>query len=55
MFHIIIKNMKIGKYPLSSLYMFVTVADTAFEKGGGALTQTFKINGFWPEFYIKKS
>ena len=26
-----------------------------FEKGGGALTQNFQINGFWPAFYIKKS
>ena len=31
-----------------------TVAETGFEKGGGALTQHFQINGFWPEFYIKK-
>ena len=30
------------------------MADTGFEKGGGALTQDFQINGFWPEFYIKK-
>ena len=30
------------------------VADTAFEKGGGTLTQNIQINGFWPEFYIKK-
>ena len=27
----------------------------SFEKGGGALTQNFQINGFWPEFNIKKS
>ena len=30
------------------------MADTAFEKAGGALTQRIQINGFWPEFYIKK-
>ena len=29
-----------------------TVADIGFEKRGGALTQNFQINGFWPEFYI---
>ena len=27
-----------------------SVADTAFEKGGGALTQKIQINGFRPEF-----
>ena len=31
-----------------------TVADTGFEKGGGVPTPNFQINGFWPEFYIKK-
>ena len=31
------------------------VADTGFEKGGGAFTDNFQINLFWPEFYIKKS
>ena len=31
------------------------MVDAAFEKGGGALAHTFQINGFWPQFYIKKS
>ena len=30
------------------------MADTGFEKGGGTLTRNFQINGFWPEFCIKK-
>ena len=30
------------------------MADTGCEKGEGALTNNFQINGFWPEFYIKK-
>ena len=33
---------------------YFSVADTGFEKGGGTLTNKFQINGFWPEFYIKK-
>ena len=42
-----------GGWPLD--YIQVPVVDTGFEKGGGALTQHFKINRFWPELYIKKS
>ena len=31
------------------------VADPGFQKGGGALMTNFQNNGFWAEFYIKKS
>ena len=31
-----------------NVYREFAVADTGFEKGGGALTQNFQINGFLP-------
>ena len=52
---IIIRLFKNGRISFPVISPTCPVADTGFEKGGGALTQNFQINGFWPEFYIKKN
>ena len=38
----------VGTCALPSICNMHAVADTGFEKGGGALTPNFQINGFLP-------